>query len=102
MHQMSLDMKKRKVGVLSSVGECYQKKVRLHDAKTNFIDHVHNAPISATDHTTSKMLMFENCNSLPCDWTERGPGILQYLSNEYVGQYIDDDGHLYDEFAEGA
>jgi hypothetical protein len=48
------------------------------------------------------MLMFENCNSLPCDWTERGPGILQYLSNEYVGQYIDDDGHLYDEFAEGA
>jgi hypothetical protein len=99
-------MKKRKVRVSSSMDEFNQKKVRLHDAKTNFIDHIHNVPISATDQaldksTTFKMLMCENCNSLPRDWIEHGPGILQYLSNEYVSRYIDEDGQLYDEYAEG-
>jgi hypothetical protein len=99
-------MKKRKVRVLSSVDESNQKKVRLHDAKTYFFDYLHNTLISATEEalgkfTTSNVTMCDNCNSLPCDWTEHGPGILQYLSDEHVGQYIDGDRQLYDEYDEG-
>jgi hypothetical protein len=98
-------LKKRKDIVSSSVGESMEKKVRLHDAKNDFLN-LHTVPISAIGKTldtstTNTTSMCEHCNNSPCDWTEHGPGILQYLSDEYVGQFIDDDGQIYEEFAEG-
>jgi hypothetical protein len=99
-------LKKRKDIVSSSVGELMEKKVRLHDAKNDFLDNLHTVPISAigktlNTSTTTTMSMCEHCNNSPCDWTEHGPGILQYLSDEYVGRFIDNDGQIYEEFAEG-
>ncbi len=95
-------MKKWVAGVSSSVGESVEKKLRLHDAKTAFMEHLQTAPINETYQTSDKSIsVCKNCNNSPCDWIEHGPGILQYLSDEYVGQYINGDGQLYDEFAEG-
>jgi hypothetical protein len=99
-------LKKRKDILSSSMGESMEKKVRLHDAKNDFLDNLHTVLISAigktlNTSTTTTTLMCEHCNNSPCDWTEHGPGILQYLSDEYVGRFIDDDGQIYEEFAEG-
>jgi hypothetical protein len=75
-------MKKWVAGVSSSVGESVEKKLRLHDAKSAFMEHLQTAPINETCQTSDKSIsVCENCSNLPCDWTEHGPGILQYLSN---------------------
>ncbi len=39
----------------------------------------------------------ENCNQLSCEWAEFGPTILQYIENEYLGQYVDEKGNVVDE-----
>ncbi len=39
----------------------------------------------------------ENCNELPCEWTEFGPTILQHIENEYMGRYVDEKGNVVDE-----
>jgi hypothetical protein len=42
----------------------------------------------------------ENCHNQPCDWTKYGPEIIDHLNNNYVGNYMNEDGIVVDELTE--
>ncbi len=54
------------------------------------------ASVSSVNQSSS-FVGCENCNQLPCEWTENGPSILQHIENEYLGRYVDEKGNIVDE-----
>ena len=49
------------------------------------------------EQTGDSFVLCENCHNKPCLWVQYGPGIVDHLSNDYVGRYVDSDGNLVDE-----
>jgi hypothetical protein len=60
-------------------------------------DDVDNEALVASVNQSSTYVGCENCNQLPCEWSEYGPSILQHIENEYLGWYVDDKGNVVDE-----
>ena len=60
-------------------------------------DDVDNEASVAKLNQSSTYVGCENCNQLPCEWSEYGPSILQHIENEYLGWYVDDKGNVVDE-----